>query len=400
MAGMTDLAPAVHPDVEETSQLLTESIRAILAAIPDGPHSPTTLSRKLELSRVTMSKLMGAVEQSTPFDVLERIPGPDSLRDFVAAAARLGADPALIETGGRAIERFDLLIRSRFGTRAALHAAIGGQSSSLRARVDQSARSDVFSGLRQILGLEANTWLTSMFFVPSAVDPEFIAVTTIQGALGMRRLRPDTPVYFTFGSPFRDQSAEPGPSQSPISLQEFYTNEPAKLDVAVSGGQVRHQLADDRIGKDALTDMLAVSHTDRGSRRYAVGESVRRGVSLFVDTPVRMLICDAILHRDVFPGSEPELLVYNPGSRGPANPNDRARDIDRVAVTESVSFIPDSVERFSVPEVPNYAKMIQRICGQIGRSPDEFRVYRLRMAYPVPCFQIGVAFRAPEPPTH
>ena len=40
-----------------------------------------------------------------------------------------------------------------------------------------------------------------------------------------------------------------------------------------------------------------------------------------------------------------------------------SRDIDRVAVTESVSFIPDSVERFSVPEVPNYAKMIQRICG-------------------------------------
>lgn len=398
MAGMTDLAPAVHPDVAETSQSLTESIRALLAAIPDGPHSPTTLSRKLELSRVTMSKLMGAVEQSTPFDVLERIPGPDSLRDFVAAAARLGADPSLVELGGRAIERFDLLIRSRYGTRAALHAAIGGQSASLRARVDQSARSDIFSGLRQILGLEANTWLTSMFFVPSAVDPEFIAVTTIQGALGMRRLRPDTPVYFTFGSPFRDQSTEAGVSESPISLQEFYTNEPAKLDVALSGGQIHHQLVDDRIGKDAVTDMLAVSHNERGSRRYAMGESVRRGVSLFVDTPVKMLVCDAILHRDVFPGSEPELLVYNPGSRGPANPNDRSRDIDRVATTESVAFVPENSERFNVPEVPNYAKMIQRVCGQIGRSPDEFRVYRLRMAYPVPSFQIGVAFRAPEPP--
>jgi len=390
--------PVAQPDVQATAHALVAALRTVLQALPGAPHSPSPLAQRLGLSRVTISKLMGALERSTPYDTLERMPGPDSLTDFVAAAAKLGVESALVEQAQRAIDEFEALIRDRFGTRAALHAAIGGGSLPLRSRVDQAARAEVFKGLRQILGVEANTWLTSMFFVPSGDDPEAVSVTTIHGPLGMRRLRPDTQVYFTFGPPYPEPGNGADLTQTPISLQEYYTNEPASFDVSMMGGQLRHRLNDDRLGKHAVADMLAVSHTAKGSRRYAAPGSTLRGVSLFVDTPVRMLICDAILHRDVFPDSQPQLLVYNPGARGPANPNDRDRDIDRVAVTETVAFVPATPQRFEVSEVPNYRKMVARVCGLIGRSLDEFCVYRLRMPYPVPSFQVGIAFTAPERP--
>lgn len=52
------------------------------------------------------------------------------------------------------------------------------------------------------------------------------------------------------------------------------------------------------------------------------------------------------------------------------------------------------LQRFEVDEVPNYAKMIARLCGQLGRKESEFSVYRLVMAYPVHGFQYVLAFRA------
>ncbi len=389
-------ASNTHPDVEATALSLVNSLRAIVASTSPQPPSPTHLANRLGLSRVTISKLLGSLDQSTLFDTLERIPGPDSLRDFVQSTSRINTPPALIASAVASIDRFETLIRDHFGTRDALHAAIGSQSASLRSRIDIAARGDVFKGLRQVLGMEAETWLTAMFFVPNATEPEWASVTTIHGAIGMRRLRPDAQVYFTFGPPFHEPGCEPELSKSPVSLQEHYTNEPASLEVSMSGSQLRHRLIGDRLGKNAKADMLAVSHSVRGSRRFSAPESKLRGISIFVDTPVRMLVADAIVHRDVFPDSEPELLVYNPGARGPANPNDSSRDADRVPTGEPVVQMPNNAQRFDLDEVPNYRRMVESVSRQIGCSLSDFRVYRLRLAYPVPCFQHVIAFNAPE----
>jgi hypothetical protein len=43
--------------------------------------------------------------------------------------------------------------------------------------------------------------------------------------------------------------------------------------------------------------------------------------------------------------------------------------------------------------------MVERVCAQLDRHPDEFRVHRLRMAYPIPTFQIVMAFAAPDAPS-
>jgi hypothetical protein len=370
----------------------------VLDAIPDVPRRPTALAARIGLSRVTCSKLLGALDRPDPYELLEAIPGPESLRTAASAAATLGVDAGLVGDAHAAIDSFATLVRDHFGTRAALNAAIGGRSSKLRARVDQAGRADVFNGLRRVLGVEANTWLTTMFFTPSPEDEDIVAVTTLHGALGLRRLRSDTQVYFTFGAPYRDADNGHQLSLSPISLQEFYTHEPARLETKEIGGQLRHRLDQDRLGKHAVMDMLTVSHDAHGSRRYGTPEAPLRGVSLFVDVPVRMLVCDVIVHHSVFPDCAPETIVYNTSGRGPANPNDPLRDLDRVAVAERIQRVPATLDGFNVPEVPNYDAMIQHVCQKIRQPLDDFRVYRLRMAYPVQSFQFVIAFRAPLKP--
>lgn len=393
-------AASPPPEIQETARSLADAMRALVDAIPGGPHRPTALGEQLGLSRVTVSKLLGALQRPSLVEVLEAIPGPESLRTAAEASRGLGVDPAIVDDALGAIDGFGALIRDRFGTRAALHAAIGGRSSELRPRIEQAGRADVFKGMRQVLGAEANAWLTAMIFAP-APDGETVEVTTIHGALGLRRLRPDTPIFFTFGPPGPQQGSPDGErdlSASPVSLQEFYANDPATLESSIVGGQLRHRLVQDRLGKDAVVDMLAVSHNPRGSRRYAPPEAPRRGVSVFVDVPVRTMIADVIVHRDLFPGAEPELIVYNPGARGPANPNDPTRDLDRVAVSETIATIPDEGDRFAVPEIPNYGAMVRRVFAQLGAAPGDYRVHRVTMAYPVTAFQHVIAFKAPPAP--
>ncbi|HVP11585.1 MAG TPA: hypothetical protein VMV94_10405 [Phycisphaerae bacterium] len=252
-------------------------------------------------------------------------------------------------------------------------------------------------GMRQILGVEADTWLMSMFSAPIPDQDDLLAVT-IHGALGMRRLRPDVNVFFTFGPPPQLASGPVDISRSPVGLQEFYIHDPAPFETQLVGGQLIHRFAHDRLGRRATVDLLAVCQAARGSSRYATPDRPRGGLAMFPEVPVKTLIIDALVYDDVFPGVQPELVVYNPKSRRPANPNDPLRDIDRVSVPERIKSLGKAKDRFVIAEVPRYEEMISRVCGQIGHSPARFRVFRLRMVYPVYGFQVVVAFMKPPKP--
>lgn len=129
--------------------------------------------------------------------------------------------------------------------------------------------------------------------------------------------------------------------------------------------------------------------------RWGAGRGLR-GAAIFHDVPVRVLHCDALVHRDVFPGGAPKLVAYNPGARGPANPNDPARDIDSVHVGEPIAELGYGIgEGIDAPGVANYAKMLGRVFKEIGEDPVAYRTYRVRIAYPLHGFQYVLAFAAP-----
>lgn len=384
-------------ELRSVGEALRASLVEVIAGVPGGPHKPTPLSKKLGLSRVTVSRILRAIEHESPFEVLEALPGPESLRVVMAGAKKQGVSAALVTKGTAEIDRFAALIRDRYGTRAALDAAIRPHTGTLRERVDHAGRAEVFKGMSRILGVEAKTWLTSMLFTPSTDDASFCHVTTVHGAIGLRRLRPDTPVYFSFGPPPSDRGHDRALSVDEMSFDDLCENQPARVVTEMVGGRLVHRLLDERLGKDAVMDMLSVSVDARGSRRYADEQSALRGVSLFVDIPVRVMVCDVVIHRDIFPGATPELIVFNPGARGPANPNDPSRTVDRVDVSATVESV-DSDERFTIDEVPGYTEMMARVFDRLGKDASEYRVHRVRLSYPVTAFQHVVAFRAPAAP--
>jgi len=387
-----------HDEIATLGEELRASYDRLLDSAPGVERRPSALAEALGVHRVMVSKLLNALKREDPLEVVQQLPGPESLRAVSEGVGGLdGAPASAAARAGACVDRFEALIRERFGTRGALDAAISGVSEGLRRRYEEGARADAFNGMRHVLGVEGETWLTSMIFAPGD-DDEHLAVTTVHGVLGMRRLRPDSPVRFTFGAPYRARGAEgeaADPLASTLDLSDLYTNEPARMESELHGGQLMHRLASGPVGKDRLMDMLAVSHNPRGSRRHASEGRRLGGVALFHDAPVRVLHCDALLHESAFAGSAPRLIAYNPGSRGPANPNDPSREIDKVPVSEEIEAMPVDLGRFEARGVPNYSAMLGRVFDEIGEDPGTYRAHRVRIPYPVLGFQYVMAFEAP-----
>ncbi|GAB5495732.1 MAG: hypothetical protein Phyf2KO_08120 [Phycisphaerales bacterium] len=385
---------------EAVGNALQLSLKAVVESVASKPVNVSALGRRLGLNRVTVSRLLSALESDSADELLADIPGPESLRSAVQAAAQHGVDGVLIGNASQSVDSFAALIRNKYGTRSALNAALGSESKKLDARAAAKSRTEIFNGMRRVIGVEASLWLNTMFFVPNDDEPGAVETMTLHGAFDIRRLRPGTPFYFVFGKPFVENDQDSSDqSADPMRLKDFYTNEPAELEYTELGNELCHKLVLDKLGKDAVVDMLMVSHDKRGAFRYATAESPLRGVSVVMDLPVRTLVFDLVLHKSLYPGCGAELCVYKPGARGPSNPNDPTCERDRVPTPEQIEPMPEGMNAFDVPEVPRYGEMIQRMLDALNRPIDEFRTHRLILAYPLTGFQYTMAFRAPLAPT-
>ena len=69
---------------------LTSAFRRMFAEIPDAPQGPSALAAHLGVSRVLISRTLGAIALVNPLDTLQRVPGPETLRGIVEAAVSKG----------------------------------------------------------------------------------------------------------------------------------------------------------------------------------------------------------------------------------------------------------------------------------------------------------------------
>ncbi|MFI4870624.1 MAG: hypothetical protein ACIARQ_02335, partial [Phycisphaerales bacterium JB061] len=154
-----DSTLTLQAERESVGSSLMEALAAVIESVSDKPVNVSALGRKLGLNRVTVSKLMSSLASETPDEMLATIPGPESLRSAVEAAAEHGTDESTIESAREAIDLFAGLIRDQYGTRAALNAALGTESQKLSEREAVNSRGEVFNGMRRIIGVEAAVWL-------------------------------------------------------------------------------------------------------------------------------------------------------------------------------------------------------------------------------------------------
>lgn len=384
---------------------LGEAMTAVLRALPGRPTRPSMLSRALGLNRATASKVLSATSKRDPLEVLHGIPGPEPLRSLLVAASDKGVPDALIETAARAVERFDHLILNDAGTRGTLDAAISSALPSAREKLELTSKYSIFKGMSQLKGVQAETWLGTAVIKPSSTDAQRHDLTWLTAAFGIQRLRSEVNISFSYRSytgkeTCSEEAQVSADSFSSIPMNEFCTNPPAPVLTKRAGEQIHYTLPGHNMGRLALSDMIVVDDHPAAMGRYERPAPNGRS-SLFVEPafPVAQVIFDLLLHKDAFPGVEPELVLYDTGTRGIANVNDKTRDGDLVHMQEQIEFLGSDLASLQCAEIPRYSEMLAHMANKLDWKLEDYRGYRVKIQYPVYGWQASIAFTPPADPS-
>jgi hypothetical protein len=378
-------------------EALSQALGRVVDSPARVPTGATALSARLKFSRVLISRILNALKREGPLETLQLLPGPESLRTFVNGMGRLGVAASRVKAALEVIERFDALIRGGFGTRGKLNAAICSHAPSMRNRQELASRQRVFAGMRELRGGEAEAWVAAHMLAPDRDDPSKLNARILQGFIGLRQLRPDIAVYFDF-MPAEKPSGTQAPETRGSGLEQFYSNPPARLETDEIDGRKVFRLAPGQIGKEFLCDMLSLTRIAGAIPRFARSRGRRTGSFALIKTPVKVLHLDIILPAELTDGSAPELFVFTPGPRSCTNVNDRIDDLDRVAVPEQVEVLASGTQRFEVPSVPNYRRMLEKMARELGHGLDAMRVHRVSVAYPPFGYEFVSSFRLRSAP--
>jgi hypothetical protein len=397
------LKPSIEILIDRTGSDLMDTLGRVLDAVPDLPHGPQALARRFSIDKALASRVLRAVRSPDSMSAMHRIPGPEPLRKLLRAAAANGVDRTLITPAEAAVDRFAGLIRDDLGDRGALDAIVSAWVPEARKEFELRRKQSAFKAMSQLKGAQADAILATVMVRPSD-DPGLLDLVWISGLIGLRRLRPgasvklDTKRMTTLDDARRPTTLEGREiDEDQYAIIDAFSSAPRpEIKVHHVGETVHYTLDGSEFGPNAGQDLVLVEVNRRELPRYiGRGEDRQAFMNADASIPAKALQFDAIIHKSVYPGSDPKLAIYDTSFSGSASVNDRTRDMDRFDLLESIEHLGVSVKRIGSSIVPRYGQLIRHVCEKLGWDPDAFRAYRSRIDYPVYGTQTSMCFDVP-----
>lgn len=393
--------------IHNVGQILSATIRAVTDAIPGTPHGPVEVARRLKIDKVLASRVLKAANHRNPIATLYDIPGPEPLKRFIRAARKRGVANTLVEDANQAVSSFEELIRQEAGDLSALDVILSAWLPEARAKFALRRKQAAFRALGQLKGVEVNLSCQTAIIHPSD-DGEHLDIVWLFGLMGLKRLRPGSPVKFTSRRLVREDSArlprtltgETVEGLDGLRLSQFCSLPPPTLVVRHVGDVVHYTLGDSGFGLRSACDMVFAEVNLNEMPRYIRSDQPRkRHVFVEISVPIKLLVFDALVHRDVFRGHDPSLVIYDTACEGVADPNDPVRDIDRLDTSESIQNLGWGIDSFRSRDEPRYADILQHAWNSLGWNADDFRGYRCRIDYPLYGSQVVITWPSDPLPT-
>jgi hypothetical protein len=390
--------------VASVGSRLSGGLRELLSALPDRPKRPRDIQKTLGIKKDVASRIARATDQVDPLAAVLVMPGPLPLRQVVGAAKNLGVRDTILTPIAEAVDEFESLIRDEIGDRVAFDGVVSSLLPEARARQDILCRQMVFRGMMQVKGVCADVMLTTAFIWPSQT-PRRLDGVFLLGWYGLCRMRPGVAVRFAMGaigplepsSPFQSIRGEKVSRPGQLILREHSSIGEEDLQVQPIGRAMHCVLAGDRVGSASAANLTVAMYTPEClSTVTEHAEPRANGPTVEISTPCRQGVFDVLIHRDVLPGVDPTLLVYDTTIQGLADMNDPNRDIDRIDTTDEIARIDLNRTGVRVQEIPGYPEMLRQVCDARGWNLSAFRMYRCLTKYPVYGAQYAFAFPVPH----
>lgn len=392
--------------IQEVGNALASAVRDIAGAIPGGPRGPFEVARLLGIDKVLASRVLKVARNRDPMAALHYAPGPEPLRRFVRAARKYGVPDPLADDADTAVFAFERLIREIAGDRSAFDAMLSAWLPEARAAIELRRKQAAFRAISQLKGAEADLLLCTAILCPSD-DGVHIDVAWVVGLMGIKRLWPNACVKFasrSFALENDDRvvqtlSGDAVETLDGLRLDQFCTTPAPPLNVIRAGDVVHYTLAEHGFGSNSACELLYAEVSRSNMPRYGPGDQSRkRHLFTEVSVPVKLLVFDALIHRDVHSEHDPRLVIYDTACEGVADPNDPARDIDQLKTSDTQQNLGWGPAGFRSSDEPRYIEILDHVWKSLGWNPKEFLGHRCRIEYPFYGSQATFTWPSVPPP--
>lgn len=387
------------PRIEAMGRELRQAIAGVLEAL-DGPRPrPTRVSRAIGLDKSLASRFVRSVRSASDLDLMHLVPSPAGLH-ILADLATHHVDPAAIGRLLAASERFQALVESVPGGRAAIDAQISESSPEALEKREHIAKQASFKSMSFLLGHFCDVLTTTLFLVPSP-NGQRVDGIEIHRRVGLRRMRPSTPLALlsVWTEPddaglenaiaFDTLDGERGSSNpSAYLLPEFSTQPLPQLDVVRDGEMTTLVLAGNP-AVSAPAQLTSVFRIRNGWPRMPEARvHTLRGYVLHV--PCRQLVRDVFIAESLYESCVPRVSFILPGPRAATRPprEDGERHFTEVDLTTSVQPLPAGPQSYSVRDVPSHGEAVRHVLERAGHADTRFRGWRCSITYPVPLIEM------------
>ncbi len=339
-----------------------------------------------------------------PLEAGAHVPARVSMERLLKSATKRKASARAVERVSRAFDAFEHLVETEAGDRAELDAMIAEFVPEIREKRDLAARMASFKGISQVRGVAMEAHVGAFILHPSK-DGATVDRATFSAYLGLRRLRSGSTIGFSTagvaGAKVVTLDGKPTDGPYGILLPQFCSAPTPRFDVRKNGEITDYFVAGDDVGLSTAVDLVMAEFRPGAMKRYRLpGGRPMTGVMNLIDTPLKRMTIDVVLHKDIYPGGTPALAAYDTIPRGQVAQGigDPTRERDRLALHEEIRPIPGGLSGATLPGTANYTKMLEHVCATLRWDPREFRVYRLEVDYPLYGSQFLIGFTLPDAP--
>ena len=395
-ASLTPLDETEREAVTRAVSTLRSELRALVGSLPVEGQTASGMARLLGVERTTCQRVVSAITPpDAGLELVSQLPGTRGLRMLVDAAEAAGPDGATLASTRSAIRAYDELIRRLAGSQTKLikrvERTLPGEvgSDGVTGR-DEQARAMLFESAEQLTGRSSELWLAVHLFTPDREHPGLVLDTRAHGLVGHRAAADAVPLTFhIFGDDLgEDDDHEPRAGhfrpliagQRDALLPDFSTD-PPPIVRAKSPGEAVVQTIEPSPGTARSSPIDLVFGLDGAITHPATREHRVEEIWALVNFPVRRLLFDVFLHRDLARACIPALdnHLWRPDFASQVG----ERWQTRFWRSPQLTVLPAGLEHARTDAYKRYAELVRTLFEARGANPADYVGYRCDVAYPI-----------------
>jgi hypothetical protein len=376
--------------IEVVTQIRDACARIIETKCPE-TKAVTAVSDAFGIHRKLAWQVVKVAYADDPFVASRHMPPTKSARLWLESAEKAGVSRALVERARAAFDSFEDVIRAHASSRAEFEMLIESIDDASDTSIEEKWRQQAFLGNSYTLGVQCRVLLSLLVQMPSKDREGYFDAVQVRGMMGYRQTRQNVRWVVNQSVVLDDDNRDEfAMTRHPLDphaadryggvplLPEFCSDPiPALQRVPAEQGMVQDELLSGEVGLMGQRTLVTGELLRNIAPVHATSESKRAHFGVAVRVPCEMVHYDLFVHKGLFGEVTRELEVFN----------ELATQItfderDELRVSDRVKHLGMGVSLAQAPDIAGYTDIARSIFERIDADPDEFELYRIRMAYP------------------